>query len=287
MGVTALAAGLLPAPTGSQPPPDLPAYGLLRPRAAHPDLDAIAAPRVLVRQEPSPLRPGLAEALARWDALDRDFALTSRPADTSVEVTAPAAPPAEAPPAPAAVEQAAAPAATPTTPQAVPASAAPAAAPAVDTAVATAPPVESVTAPPPPAPSVSLSAKEAGLLEAMNQQRAAAGLEPLVARQDLTTVARGRSADMVANDYFGHFHEGGTSAYSMLTSAGVGYGAAGENLAKVPGDSSTAVQLAIDALMASPTHRENILRGDYRFVGVGERVDANGITILTAIFTDR
>jgi len=138
-----------------------------------------------------------------------------------------------------------------------------------------------------PPPTLALSTRELGLLDAMNAARAERGLPALTLRQDLTEVARARSEEMTRLGYFDHFYEGGTSAYALLAAAGVTYSAGGENLAKVAGDPATSVTLAIQALMDSPTHRDNILGGAYTRVGVGAVTSSEGITIFTMIFTDR
>ena len=161
-----------------------------------------------------------------------------------------------------------------------------ASAPAVAAAVAPAP-----TAPPPlaaAAPALALlSPRETGLLEAMNVARRAAGLEPLQIKAALTEVARARSRDMTEHSYFAHFHPDGISAYELLSAAGLTFSAGGENLAKVGGEVEHSVRSAIDALLRSPTHRDNILNPRYRFVGVGSVTSDAGVTILTSIFTDR
>lgn len=131
------------------------------------------------------------------------------------------------------------------------------------------------------------SARELGLFNAMNEQRVANGLAPLVAKDVLTTVARLRSEEMVRLDYFAHFYPGGTSAYTLLQQQGATFNKAGENLAKVAGDETESVAVAIDALMASPTHRANILEPDFTRVGVGAVTDENGVTVFTTIFADR
>ena len=121
----------------------------------------------------------------------------------------------------------------------------------------------------------------------MNREREQFGLEPLVASAVLTGIARARSRDMTEQQYFGHFHPDGISVYALLQAAGVRYAAGGENLAKVAGDVEHSVRSAIEALMESDSHRENILNPRYRFIGVGSVTDDSGITILTAVFTDR
>ena len=121
----------------------------------------------------------------------------------------------------------------------------------------------------------------------MNARRSAAGLAPLQVSGALTGVARARSSDMLANNYFGHSSPSGQTWYSLLAGLGLTYSAGGENLARVSGDTASSVSLAIEALMASPTHRANILNPAYRIVGVGGAVQGDSLTILTSVFTDR
>ena len=125
------------------------------------------------------------------------------------------------------------------------------------------------------------------LLAAMNQARAAAGLDPVTPRSDLTAVARARSHEMIRLDYFAHFHPDGHSAYELLADADITFAAAGENLVKTFGDIAHSIEIGFEALMNSPTHRANILKPNYTRVGVGSSSDANGMTIITTIFTDR
>ncbi len=121
----------------------------------------------------------------------------------------------------------------------------------------------------------------------MNARRTAAGLAALEPTTGLTTAARTRSQDMLTNNYFAHTSPTGQTWYGLLSSAGLGYAAGGENLAKVSGSVAASVTQAIEALMASPTHRANILNPAFRKVGVGAAGQADALTIFTTIFTDR
>lgn len=134
---------------------------------------------------------------------------------------------------------------------------------------------------------LTLTDRERGLLEAMNARRVAAGLASLEPVTTLTTASRARSNDMLANNYFAHVSPTGQTWYSLLSNAGVGYSAGGENLAKVSGSVAASVSQAIEALMASPTHRANILNPAFRKVGVGVAGQGDALTIFTSIFTDR
>lgn len=210
-------------------------------------------------------------------------------APAATEETTPAAPqaaPQAAPPSPAATPSAEAtpnvedePAAPPPTPTASPA---PPAAPASPPPAATPPP-----RPAPVALAIEFSLRERGLFEAMNEQRASRGVHLLQPGAMLTQVARARSQDMIEKDYFAHFYEGGLTAYTLLVAAGATFAVGGENLAKVYGDTDQSVRVAIEALMDSSSHRDNILDERYRYVGVGSVTNEAGMTIFTMIFTDR
>lgn len=136
--------------------------------------------------------------------------------------------------------------------------------------------------------SAVLSPGEAGLLGAMNVRRVAAGLPPLQPSDALTRISRQRSGDMIAGSYFSHVSPTGGTWYSLMAESGLQFSAGGENLAKVVGaDTNRTVELAMEKLMGSPTHRANILNPLHRYVGVGAVNDGGGVTIFASIFSDR
>lgn len=105
---------------------------------------------------------------------------------------------------------------------------------------------------------------EQRMLDLVNQERARAGLRPLVADQELTEVARQHSTDMFARGYFAHDTPEGLSPFDRMRAANVRFGTAGENLALAP-----TLSVAHTGLMNSPGHRENILRPQFGRVGIG------------------
>jgi uncharacterized protein YkwD len=137
-----------------------------------------------------------------------------------------------------------------------------------------------------PETELSLSPREAELLRAINLQRVAAGLPALMVDDVLTDLARARSQDMVATSYFAHISPSGESWLTLLQAAGVRVAAGGENLAKVGGDVERSVDVAIAKLMASSTHRANILSPLFSRVGVGAVAGDDGVMVFTTIFTD-
>lgn len=105
---------------------------------------------------------------------------------------------------------------------------------------------------------------EQRMLELVNQERAAAGLRPVVADPELTEVARRHSADMFARGYFAHDTPEGLTPFDRMRQSKVQFLTAGENLALAP-----TLQVAHTGLMNSPGHRANILRPQFGRLGIG------------------
>ncbi len=98
-----------------------------------------------------------------------------------------------------------------------------------------------------------------------NEKRAQAGLSPLSENGSLSAAAQAKGADMLAKGYWAHFAPDGTSPWKFFNDAGYRYRYAGENLARDFSNPNSAV----DAWMASPTHKDNILNANYKEVGIG------------------
>jgi uncharacterized protein YkwD len=105
---------------------------------------------------------------------------------------------------------------------------------------------------------------EARMLDLVNQERVAAGLQPLAPDPELTQVARKHSTDMFARGYFAHVTPEGRDPFERMREANVRFVTAGENLALAP-----TLQIAHTGLMRSPGHRANILQRDFGRVGIG------------------
>jgi uncharacterized protein YkwD len=126
---------------------------------------------------------------------------------------------------------------------------------------------------------------EAVLFAGMNAERAARGLAPLTIDPTLTTIARTRSQQMASEGYFGHVDPRGRRPYiDLLAQYGVTYQLAGENLALNNYPAAEAASRALTSLMASTSHRENILEQRFTRVGVGVVTTPDGKHYLTAIF---
>jgi uncharacterized protein YkwD len=107
----------------------------------------------------------------------------------------------------------------------------------------------------------------------INEEREAHGESALQPNAKLTRVAQGHSEDMASEDYFSHVAPDGETPLERIRASGyiassrVGY-EVGENIAW--GTLWLASpQSIVNAWMASPGHRANILDAHYRETGVG------------------
>lgn len=105
---------------------------------------------------------------------------------------------------------------------------------------------------------------ERRMLDLVNEERRAQGLQPLAPDPELTEVARRHSADMFMRGYFAHDTPEGITPFDRMRDAGVRFLTAGENLALAP-----TIEVAHTGLMNSPGHRANILRKEFGRVGIG------------------
>lgn len=116
-----------------------------------------------------------------------------------------------------------------------------------------------------------------------NVKRSENGLAPLSVNPQLTEAARKKGEDMLARDYWAHVAPDGTQPWKFFADVGYKYRFAGENLAK----DFTNPGSAIDAWMASPSHRDNMLSDKYKEIGIAVvEGDMNGVdtTIIVQLF---
>ena len=97
-----------------------------------------------------------------------------------------------------------------------------------------------------------------------NEKRSQAGLLPLTENPTLSAAAQAKGADMLNRDYWAHIAPDGTQPWKFFIDFGYKYRYAGENLARDFSNPSSAV----DAWMASPTHKENLLSSKYKEIGI-------------------
>jgi hypothetical protein len=103
------------------------------------------------------------------------------------------------------------------------------------------------------------------IIELTNNARAEEGLPVLMHSSVLDQSAMLKAEDMLAKDYFAHDDPiDGTSPWEWFKAAGYNYTFAGENLAM----NFSEAEEAIDAWLASPTHRANIMNVNYDEIGI-------------------
>ncbi len=102
------------------------------------------------------------------------------------------------------------------------------------------------------------------VIELTNQERAKLGLTPVKENEALDKAAQLKAANMFAENYWAHFAPSGKTPWDFILGAGYRFTFAGENLAKNFYNS----QEVVNAWMASPSHRDNLLNSKYQDIGV-------------------
>ena len=85
---------------------------------------------------------------------------------------------------------------------------------------------------------------------------------------------------MAKNGYFSHNSPTYGSAFDMMKKYGISYISAGENIAK----GQKSAESVMKAWMASSGHKANILKKEYKELGVGYAVDKKGNTYWVQMF---
>ncbi|MEG0048042.1 MAG: CAP domain-containing protein [Clostridia bacterium] len=157
------------------------------------------------------------------------------------------------------------------------------------TAAPTATKVPEITVKPtvtPPTPSTdddyttgSIAAQEENAFLLLNSDRTSNGRTALALDPELSRLARLKSCDMSANNYFAHTSPTLGSASEMLRNNGYAFTSVGENIAH-----HATVEKSQAAFMSSAGHRQNILGTQWSRVGVGVCHDKQGFVYVTQLF---
>src|SRR3989338_5981293 len=102
------------------------------------------------------------------------------------------------------------------------------------------------------------------VLDLVNRERTKNNLAPLSLSPQLTTAATQKAADMFTKNYWAHISPTGVSPWQFISSSGYSYIYAGENLAK----SFNTSEEDVKAWMNSSTHKANILKPEYKDIGI-------------------
>ena len=102
------------------------------------------------------------------------------------------------------------------------------------------------------------------IIELTNTQRVRNGLPSLTENPILSSAAQAKAANMFSENYWAHFAPSGKTPWDFILSSGYRFSVAGENLAKNFSSSDDVVE----AWIASPTHKENIINSKYQDIGI-------------------
>jgi len=129
----------------------------------------------------------------------------------------------------------------------------------------------------------ALSAAESAMVAALNHDRTVQGLVPVRVDARLMAIARARSNDMVAKDYFSHVQPDGRNVFDIMTAQHITWYNAGEIIAWNAFPMESTVAAADYQWQHSPTHNAILMSTSYNYVGVGLAVDpATGKKVWTA-----
>lgn len=106
---------------------------------------------------------------------------------------------------------------------------------------------------------------EEGFVTAINELRVAEGIDVLSVNDGLVAAAREWAAEMLAEEKLAH-------AGDITTGVPLGWTKAGENVGR-----GIAVNELMDAFMASPGHRRNVLDPEFNQIGVGSYLSDDGV----------
>jgi uncharacterized protein YkwD len=111
---------------------------------------------------------------------------------------------------------------------------------------------------------ITINISTQDLLTLTNQQRVKVGLLPLKYNSQLAQAAADKAKDMFTDNYWAHISPTTQKTpWIFIQNAGYKYIYAGENLAR----GYTTAPDVINAWMASPSHKENILSPNYEDIG--------------------
>lgn len=113
--------------------------------------------------------------------------------------------------------------------------------------------------------------EELAFLAQINNYRAQNGLPALTLSGTISNAAEGHSYDMAVRNYFSHTSQDGRSYVDRIRAAGYGYNTwLGENIAA----GYTTSDSVFNAWRNSPGHNANMLKAEYRAIGIGRYYQA-------------
>ncbi|MCK5320481.1 hypothetical protein KAJ61_03770 [Candidatus Parcubacteria bacterium] len=121
------------------------------------------------------------------------------------------------------------------------------------------------------------------IVDLINRDRKAQNLDPLAINTVLNFSAFSKAEDLIIKDYFAHYSPDGKKPWDFIDRGQYEYIYVGENLAM----NFTSAESAHQALMLSPTHKQNILSDKYSDIGiavVNGELDGKKTNVLVQFF---
>ena len=121
------------------------------------------------------------------------------------------------------------------------------------------------------------------IVDLINRDRKAQNLNPLAVSTVLNFSAFSKAEDLIIKDYFAHYSPDGKKPWDFIDRGQYEYIYVGENLAM----NFTSAESAHQALMLSPTHKQNILSDKYSDIGiavVNGELDGKKTNVLVQFF---
>jgi uncharacterized protein YkwD len=139
---------------------------------------------------------------------------------------------------------------------------------------------------PPPRPE-TVPTLEHEAFKLINAQRAVQGLPQLTWSDEVAKVARAHSQNMAGYKFFSHQGLDGLMVNGRADQAGLNkWRAIGENIAFMRGYQHPA-EFAVECWMESVSHRENLLRADWKESAIGVAQASDGSYYFTQVFLIR
>ena len=132
---------------------------------------------------------------------------------------------------------------------------------------------------------MTISQAELAMVDALNVDRTTRGLVPVRVDSRLMAIARARSADMAAKNYFSHTQPDGRNVFDLISAQKITWYGAGEIIAwnNYP-TYETSVAAANNQWLDSPGHKAIVVSTSYNYVGVGLALGSNGKKLWTAVY---
>lgn len=111
---------------------------------------------------------------------------------------------------------------------------------------------------------ITAKVEQKQLIDLTNSARVAKGLSPVSENLMLDEAARKKGENMFEEDYWAHYSPSGKDPWGFINGEGYKFVYAGENLAR----NFYTSEEVVNAWMASPSHRDNILNSRYKEVGI-------------------